>query len=480
MNWLTRPFERRKQDLADELQAHIQMDVADRISRGENPDDARAAAEREFGNVPVIQDVTHKKWSWTRFERLQNDFRFAIRVLGRSPGFSLTVVLTLAIGVGATCAMFTVVDRVLLAPIRFEDPTRLVTITEIGKRGSDQSGNAVYQDIAQWQQRSRSFEAISFYDENNRRVWFLDGKNGTVHVSSASISANLFPMLGLQPVLGRGFLPQDSGGSVKPSDAHAVLLSDAVWREDFGADPAVVGSVTHMNGEPLTIVGVMPPEVLFPYGSGSWNELPVVWRPIVFGNSDLTRDHSSPHYWVLARLNRQTSFSAAESELRAIQSDVAKAYTDPFDRDQVSSVTLEGYAHSLVDDKVRKATLSLFGASALLWLISCVNSASLMFARCTARQREFAVRGALGAGRGRILQQLLVESAILSVLSSILGLALALSILKSFEHGLVTQFNIHQKLQPDVRVMAALMLLTVLGTLGVALWPAFGVLQVSI
>ena len=477
MNWLARLFERRNQELADELQAHLQMDVADRISRGASAEDARSAAQREFGNIAVVQDVTHNMWGWTRFERLHHDLRYALRVLGRSPGFSLTVIFTLAIGVGATCAMFTVVDRVLLQPIHFTDPARLVTISETGKRGSDYSGNAAYQDIAQWQHSSRSFEGISFYDENNSRIWFLDGKNGTVHVSSASISSNLFPMLGLQPALGRGFLARDSGGSVKPDDAHTVLLSDTVWREDFGADPGVVGTVTHMNGEALTIVGVMPPSVVFPYGAGKWNELPVVWRPIVLSDSDMTRDHDAPRYWVIARVNQRTSLSVAESELRAVQSDVAKAYTDPFDRDHVSSVNIESYAHSLVNDDVRKATLSLFGASALLWLIACVNSASLMFARSTARQREFAVRGALGASRAQILQQLLVESAILSGSSSVLGLAFALIILKSFEHGLVTQFNIHQRLQPDVSVMAALMLITVLGTLSVALWPAFGVLR---
>lgn len=370
--------------------------------------------------------------------------------------------------------MFTVVDRVLLRPLRFEDPGRVVRITETGKRGSDQSGNAAYLDIVEWRRRSRSFQAISFYDENNSRVWFLDGKNGTVHVSSASISANLFPMLGLKPALGRGFLLKDAGGSVKSDDARMILLSDAVWREDFGGDPNVIGTVTHLNGEPLTIVGVMPPDVVFPYGSGSWNGLPVVWRPIVLGDSDMTRDHDSPRYRVLARLDQHTSLTAAESELREIQSDVAKAYADPFDRDHVSSVDLEGYAHSLVNEKVRKATLSLFGASVLLWLIARVNSASLMFARSIRRQREFAVRGALGASRAQIMQQMLAESGILSVLSSILGLVLALSMLKVFEHGLITQFNIHQTLQPDVRVMGGLMLVTVLGAIGVALWPALG------
>jgi predicted permease len=473
MSWVARLFERRKTDLEDELHAHLQMDIADRISRGESPEDAQSAAERQFGNLALIQDVTHSRWSWTRVERFQNDFRFALRTLGRSPGFSLSVVLTLAIGVGAACAMFTVVDRVLLRSLHIEHPGRVVRITETGKRGSDQSGNAAYLDIVEWQRRSHPLHAISFYDENNSRIWFLDGKNGTVHVSSASISANLFPMLGLQPALGRGFLLKNEGGSVTPDDAHTILLSDSVWREDFGGDPNVIGTVTHLNGEPLTIVGIMPREITFPYGSGTWNGLPVVWRPIVLGESDLIRDHNSPHYRVLARIDSRISLSSAQSELRDIQSDVAKAYTDPFDRDHLSSVDLEGYAHSVVSEKARKATLSLFGASVLLWLIACVNSAGLTFARATARQREFAVRMALGAGRARILQQMLVESGILSVLSSLLGFVFALAMLKGFEHGLVTQFNIHQPLRPDMRVMGGLMLVTVLGTIGVALWPAF-------
>jgi predicted permease len=477
MNWLTRLFEKRKDDLADELRAHLEMDIAYRISRGESRDQARSEAQCELGNAALIQDATHGMWKWTRFERLQNDLRFGLRILRRSPGFTLAVVLTLAIGVGATCSMFTVVDRVLLRPIQFEDPAQLVTVAETGKSGSDQLGKAVYQDIVQWQQRSRSLQAISFFDLNNSRIWFLDGKNGTVHVSSASVSANLFPMLGVRPTLGRGFLLQDAGGSVKPDDAHAILLSDAVWHEDFGANPNVVGTTTHINGESLTIVGVMPPDVVFPYGSGNWNGLPVVWRPVILGDLDRAREHNAPRYQVLARLKPEISLLQAQSELRAIQSDVAKAYADAFDRDRISSVNLESYAHSLVDEKVRKATFSLFGASALLWLIACVNAASLMFARSTARQREFAVRRALGASRAQILQQLLVESAMLSVSSSAIGLVLALAILKAFEHGLVTQFYIHQKLLPGASVIAALVLLTIFSTLSVALWPAFGVFR---
>jgi predicted permease len=478
MSWLSRFLEKRKEDLDAEMRAHIEMDVADRVSRGEAPDQARFAARRAFGNSALVQEVTHDVWRWTRLERFVNRLKFAIRVLRRSPGFTLTVVITLSIGVGATCAMFTVVDRVLLRPIRFNDPNRLIVVSESGKRGP--VGGTPYLDIAQWQQRSRSFEQISFYDADNRRVWFLDGGNGTVHVGMASIGASLFPMLGIQPALGRGFLEWENGGSVVPEDARAIILSDDVWRQDYGSDSGVVGKSIQLNGEPLTIIGVMPKGFIYPFGSGEWNELPVVWRPIVLSDSDATRNRHAPHYKVLARLKQNTPLSVAESELKVIQADVAKAYTDPYDREQVASVSLESYSHSLVNGTVRKASLALFGASAFLWLIACVNVASLMLARSSTRQREFAVRGALGASRWQILQQMLMETMLLSGSASLLGLGLATGMLKLFERGLQAQFSVHEKLTPNLSVFCALIGLTIVGALLIAVWPAPGILRASI
>jgi predicted permease len=476
MNWIARLFDKRKDDLGDELEAHLQMDVADRINRGERPEQARLEAKRALGNVALVQDVTHDFWGWTHLETVFNDLQISLRMLRRSPGYALTVILTLAIGVGATCGMFTVVDHVLLRSLPFWEPERLVDIAETGRLGSDQLGKVALPDIVEWQQRSRSFEALSFYIQHDDRTSFLENGNETVQVSTPMVSANLFPMLGLKPALGRGFLTEGPDGLAKPEDSKTMLLSDASWRVAFGGRPNVIGTVAHINGEALTIIGIMPPRVVFPYGSGHWNGLPVVWRPIVSGEAVMTRAHNVERYRVVARIKEQTSFATAQQELRAIEEDVAKAYTDPFDRDHVTSVNLEGYAHSLVGADVRKATLSLFGASALLWLIACVNAAALVFARSAARQREFAVRGALGASRARILQQMLIEGAVISMSSSLLGLALAFAMLKSFEHGLVTKFNIHQKLQPDLRMTAGLILLTVCGAVVVALWPAFGVL----
>jgi predicted permease len=478
MGWLSRFLEQRKNDLEAEMRAHIEMDIADRVSRGEAPDHARFAARRAFGNSAIVQDVTHDVWRWTRLERFFNLLKFAVRGLKRSPGFTFTVVLTLSIGVGATCAMFTVVDRVLLRPVRFNDPSRLVLLSESGKRGP--ANGTPYLDIAQWQQRSRSFEQISFYEADSRRVWFLDGSSGTVHVSMASTSASLFPMLGVQPALGRGFLETGSGGLVAPEDAHAIILSDDVWRQDYGSDSAAIGKTIQLDGEPLTIIGVMPRGFIFPFGSGEWNDLPVVWRPIVLSESDATRDRHAPHYKVLARIKQNTPMSLAEPELKVIQADVAKAYTDPYDREQVTSVSVESYSNSLVNGNMRKASLALFGASALLWLIACVNVASLMLARSSTRQREFAVRGALGASRWQILQQMLMETMLLSGGASIVGLGLSTGMLQLFEHGLQAQFSVHEKLTPNLPVFCALIGLTIAGALLIAVWPASGVFRASI
>jgi predicted permease len=478
MGWLSRFLEQRKNDLEAEMRAHIEMDIADRVSRGEAPDHARFAARRAFGNSAIVQDVTHDVWRWTRLERFFNLLKFAVRGLKRSPGFTFTVVLTLSIGVGATCAMFTVVDRVLLRPVRFNDPSRLVLLSESGKRGP--ANGTPYLDIAQWQQRSRSFEQISFYEADSRRVWFLDGSSGTVHVSMASTSASLFPMLGVQPTLGRGFLETGSGGLVAPEDAHAIILSNDVWRQDYGSDSAAIGKTIQLDGEPLTIIGVMPRGFIFPFGSGEWNDLPVVWRPIVLSESDATRDRHAPHYKVLARIKQNTPMSLAEPELKVIQADVAKAYTDPYDREQVTSVSVESYSNSLVNGNMRKASLALFGASALLWLIACVNVASLMLARSSTRQREFAVRGALGASRWQILQQMLMETMLLSGSASIVGLGLSTGMLQLFEHGLQAQFSVHEKLTPNLPVFCALIGLTIAGALLIAVWPASGVFRASI
>jgi predicted permease len=466
MSFFPRLFTKRKAELDEEIQAHLQMDIQTRQNRGESPKQARAAAIREFGNVALIEDATRETWGWVWLERLGQDLKYALRQLRRSPVFTFTVIATLTLGHGATAAMFTVVDHVLLRPLPYEDSRQLVTLSEAGKKGV--TGGTPFLDLRQWKQRSHTLQEIAFYRPTNH-ISFLDGNTASTHVNAPEVSANLFAVLGVQPAMGRGFDGQ-SDGSVLAGEAHNIILSDAIWRTIYGGDANILGKIVKLNGESYIIVGVMPRGFTFPFGDAD----PHVWLPKVIGTKDMVRTpNTTPNYGVIARLKPDVSLDRAESELKVIQSDVAKDYTDPYDRERISSIKLQRYDDTLVESDLRKALLALFGASCVLWLIACVNGTSLMLARSTIRQREIAVRGALGASRWRIVQQLAIEGLVLSAIASALGLGLAMLMLKLFERGLIQQFHIHEKMAANLTVISLLATLTIVSALLCSVWPAW-------
>ena len=392
MSFFPKRFAKRKAELDEEIQAHLEMDIQARMERGESAERARAAAMRELGNAALIEDVTREMWGWVWLERIGQDLRYAIRQLRRSPVFMVTVVATLALGLGATAAMFTVVDRVLLRPLPYEDSRQLIDIKEAGRKGVVEFGTP-FLDVQQWHERSREIQEIAFYDMN-KHVSFLEGSAGSTQVSAPQVSVNLFAVLGVHPALGRSFDGLADGGSVVADEAQSIILSDSVWREAYGSDAKIVDKTVKLNGKPYVVLGVMPRGFTFPFDAGG----PAVWLPIVVGDTDAVRKkHVTPDYQVIGRLKAGSSPAAAESELKVIQAEVSKAYTDPDDRELVTSVKVQRYDDMLVGSDLRKALLALFGASGVLWLIACVNGASLMLARAAARQREIAVRGALGS-----------------------------------------------------------------------------------
>ncbi|MCU1295332.1 MAG: hypothetical protein JWP08_4182, partial [Bryobacterales bacterium] len=440
--------------------------IQDRKDRGESAEQANAAARREFGNVALIEDVTREAWGWVWLERLGQDLKYAFRQLSRSPVFTITVIATLTLGLGATAAMFTVVDHVLLRPLPYKDSRQLVEIKESGKKGAVEFG-APFLDLQQWHQRSHSLKEIAFY-KSDKHVSFLDGDTGSAKVNAPQVSANLFAVLGVHPAMGRNFDGQ-SDGSALAGEANTLILSDPVWRTTYGSDPNILGKIVKLNGKSLVVIGVMPRAFAFPFGAA----IPLVWMPIVIGDDDAVRKRNeTPDYQVIARLNSDVTLRSAESELKAIQPDVAREYADPYDRELVTSVQLQRYDDSLVSSDLEKALLALFGASGVLWLIACVNGTSLMLARAAARQREIALRGALGASRWRIVQQHAVEGLVLSAIASALGLGLATLMLKLFEHGLTQQFHIHEQMNANSSVIGLLVGLTVVSALLCSVWPA--------
>jgi predicted permease len=466
--------------LDDELRFHIERQTAENIAAGMSAEEAHYAALRAFGNPALLRDQVRATWAWDWLERFLRDLRFALRQLRKSPGFTCAAVAMLALGLGAPAAMYTLVDRVLLRPLPYDHPGQIVKILESGSKGPLEWG-APYLDLHQWADASRSLRPIAFYGSDNLKSFsYLENNSGVTEVNAPMVSANLWNTLGVQPVLGRGFKPGTDWASAGDGDENSILLSDTLWRGAYGSDPRILGKTVLLDGVARTIIGVMPRGFSFPY-AGTDATLPMVWRPCLITDADKVRSpHGMPSYQAVARLAPGVSLASAQAELGSFQARIAQQYPLQFVREQVSSIVLARYGDTLVKDNVKKSLLALLGASAVLWLIACVNVAGLMLARAAARQREIAVRGALGASRWQIVRQLLIEGLALSMLASLAGLALALLTLRLFTHALAMQFGVHEKLTPNLSVLAALLGLTVLSSLVSSLWPAIGAARASL
>jgi predicted permease len=457
--------EDRKSDLDEEIEAHLALAAADRCERGAEPRQAETEARREFGNVALVKEVTREAWGGVWLERLQQDLKYALRQLRRSPGFAASVIGTLALGIAATAAMFTVVDHVLLRPLPYQHAGRLVEVYE-GGNGAAKS-DPPYLDIASWREQLHSFDGIAFETFMNGRN-FVEGKSGTTEVFFTRVSGNLFSMLGVAPALGAG-LRNTPESFAKSGDANQVVLSDAAWRTLFGADRNILGKTVRVDGEPYTVVGIMPRGFFFPFQSDD----PEVWAPITLGEKDRGRTNDTPTYSVIARLRPGATMASALAELKTVQARVAQGYVDPEWRASATRVRMEKYFGSLVTDDLQHALLALTAASGLLWLIACVNATNLLLARASARQREIAMRGALGASRSRLMQQLIVEGLLLSGIAAMLGVGLAVGVITLFHHALKQQLPFSIPSAPSVTVLVALAALTIISAAMSSAWPAF-------
>jgi len=463
--WLFRS-EARKSDLDAEIATHMEMAVADRVARGEDSEAARRGVEREFGNSALVKDITRQSWGWGWLERLQQDLKYALRQLRKSPGFAFTVIGTLGLGIGAATAMFTVVDHVMLRPLPYQDAGKLVAIHEANSQGKEIDSGAPWLDIEAWGGQSHSFEQIAFSGRLPGRT-YLQGNTTSMQVGGVSVSPNLFPVLGVSPSLGRGFV-QEPVGFTPGKDANTVVLSDAVWKTAYGADPKILGKIVKINADSYTVIGVMPPGFHYPFDPSALQ----VWIPFQLADRDKTRTDATWSYEVVARLRYGTNIEAAATELNAIQKRVAVNYTDSELREQRSGIAVKSYADSLVKADLRKALLALLAASGVLWLIACVNVTNLLLARSSARHREIAMRGALGASRWRLTQQLIIEGLVLSGAAASLGILLSIWAVKLFQHATVSHVPIHISAGVNFNILAALVGLTLLSAMLSSAWPA--------
>lgn len=348
-------------------------------------------------------------------QNLVDDFRYAFRQLRKNPGFTAVAVLTLALGLGANSAIFSVVDAVLLRPLPYHVPSRLVVVkpTEPGRR--DDIGVS-YPTFLDWRSQSQVFDGLSVFREDD---FTLTGRGEAAHLTGAVVSANLFSVLGVPPILGRDFIPDED----KPSATGLpIILSDSLWQNRFGSDPKIIGQNLTVDGQTFAVVGVMPAGFQFPVQRTPvefWTTIALDSRP-VNGSPPITAQRGAGYLDVIARLKPRVSLETAQTDMAGIQDGLNPQY--PENRPKGISIVPESTA--VVGD-MRQGLFILLGAVGLVLLIACANLSNLLLARATARGREISVRTALGATRWMIVRQLLAESILLATAGAVAGLALA-------------------------------------------------------
>ena len=343
------------------------------------------------------------------------DVRYALRMLAKNRGFTLIAVLTLALGIGANTAIFSVVDAVLLKPLPFPEPDRLVTIWGTHSRLHETKRALSYPDIADLRSMNATFENVAAYDESSVT---LTGAGDPMHLASARVNANMFSLLRVAPVLGRGFAEGDDRAG-----NYVTVLSHSLWRSLFHADPNVIGQAVSIDGRSYTIVGVMPAGFAFPLDSDPpklWTTYSGLATP-VNGQKPDSEERGSHFLAAIARLKTGVTMQQANQDTQLVGQRLAKQYADT---NKYLGLWAEPALSALVGD-VRPQLYILLGAVGLVLLIGCANVANLLLARATGRQREIAIRAAMGASRGRIVRQLLVESGLLAIAGGTCGLIVA-------------------------------------------------------
>ena len=403
---------KRDADLERELRSDLELEEEEQRDRGLSPEEAYHAARRALGNTSLIREQTHEAWGWARFERLLQDLRYAVRQLRRSPGFALTAVLTLVLAIGANSVVFSILNALLLRPLPFPHPERIVRIYSVVRNVPIGPSPLDSRDFAR---QNHTLEKLAVFDQWRKNV--VTARAGdmpeSLHVGLGPLE--LFQSLGVEPVLGRLFT-EDEG---LPGRNHVVILTESFWQNHYARDPAILGQTVVINSSAYTIIGVIPHTI--PGWLRGTDEPIELWEPFL-PTPNIWEDgqRGARNYTTVGLLKPGITVQQAQADLQTIAANLAATY--PIDRN--IGVLVEPLVASRVAD-LRPQLYLLMAAVTLILLIACSNLAGLLLARNTARQREFAMRAALGASRAVLIRQVLLETLLISLTGGICGVALA-------------------------------------------------------
>jgi putative ABC transport system permease protein len=464
MSWLNRIFKRRA--LYDELTAELRQHIEEKTeqlmrSEGLSRGDAEQSARRVFGNPTLVEERSREVWQWPSLESIWDDIRYTMRQMRNAPVFACIVISTLALGIGANTAVFSLVDTVLLRPLPYAHPERLVVVwqTDAAHRGTGAWFNA-YREFDEWRHRSRSFEQLAALS------WATSGHTILAHGKRIDLlaipaSVNFFSMLGVSPRIGRTFAASDL------MSACTLVLSHPFWQGKLGADSSIIGQTLVMNGSPCAVVGVMPRSFSFyPLQTDAWL--------LITPASEYGKRPWDTMTGVFGRLKPGTSRAAAQAELDAIEKRILPESPDM----QAMGVAmpdvldLQSNFTWLTGRNLRTALWALLGAVALVLLMACVNVANLQLGRSLERSREMAVRAALGSGRRRLVRQMLTESFLLSLCGTIAGIGLALALLKWFQAAHPVELPPGNPVTLNLRVLSFTSILGIASAIFFGLLPA--------